>query len=73
MKFDVFCEKARLRGDPGAYYRRQPARHLQPPRPGRSEDRRHRPVRARDGLDGRCRRGKAPMVSPGEEGFRTCG
>ncbi|MBO9715058.1 Gfo/Idh/MocA family oxidoreductase [Sphingomonas sp.] len=70
MKFDVFCEQARLRGDPGAYYGGNQLDIFSHPDQGT--------VKIAD-TDQFARemdwmadviRGKAPMVSPGEEGLQ---
>lgn len=70
MKFDVFCENARLRGDPGAYYGGNHLNIFSNPDQGE--------VQIAD-IDQFARemdwmadavRGKVPLVSPGEEGLQ---
>ncbi len=58
----------------GRLLRRQPPQYLQPPRSGRSPDHRRRPVRPRDGLDGRCRcAARFRWSRPARRECRTCG
>ena len=70
MKFDVFCEQARIRADPGAYYGGNQLDIYSHPDQGKV------PIadidqfaREMDWM-GDVIRGKAPMVSPGEEGLQ---
>lgn len=70
MKWDVFCENARLRADPGAFYGGNKLNILSHPDQGEV------PIadidqfaREMDWM-GDVVRGKVPMVSPGEEGLQ---
>ncbi|MEI9927588.1 MAG: Gfo/Idh/MocA family oxidoreductase [Sphingomonas sp.] len=73
MKFDVFCEKARLRGDPGAYYGGNHLNIYSHPDQGEvaiaDTD---QFAREMDWMADVVR-GKAPLVSPARRDCRTCG
>lgn len=70
MKWDVFCENARLRADPGAYYGGIKLNIFSNPDQGEV------PIADVDQFSremdwmGDVVRGKVPMVSPGEEGLQ---
>ena len=70
MRWDVFCDKARLRGDPGAYY---DGNHLEIfSSPDAGEVRIAEVDQFAREMDwmGDVVRGRVPMVSPGEEGLQ---
>ena len=70
MKFDVFCENARLRGDPGAYYGGNRLSIFSHPDQGEVKiNEIDQFAREMDWMADVVR-GKAPMVSPGEEGLQ---
>jgi glucose-fructose oxidoreductase len=70
MRWDVFCDRARLRGDPGAYY---DGNHLEIFSSADAGEVRIAEVdqfaREMDWM-GDVVRGRVPMVSPGEEGLQ---
>jgi len=70
MKWDVFCENARLRSDPGAYYGGIQLDILSHPDQGNVKIADIDQFAREMDWMGDVVRGKVPMVSPGEEGLQ---
>jgi hypothetical protein len=70
MRWDVFCDKARLRGDPGAYYSGNHLEIFSSPDAGEVRIAEVDQFAREMDWMGEVVRGRAPMVSPGEEGLQ---
>lgn len=70
MKWDVFCENARIRADPGAYYGGNQLHIFSHPDQGQVQIAEIDQFAREMDWMGDVVRGKVPMVSPGEEGLQ---
>ena len=70
MRWDVFCDKARLRGDPGAYYNGNHVEIFSSPDAGEIRIAEVDQFAREMDWMGDVVRGRVPMVSPGEEGLQ---
>ena len=70
MRWDVFCDKARLRGDPGAYYSGNRFEIFSNPDAGEVRIAEVDQFAREMDWMGDVVRGRAPMVTPGEEGLQ---
>lgn len=70
MRWDVFCDKARLRGDPAAYYGGNRLEIFSSPDAGEVRIAKVDQFAREMDWFGDVVRGRAPLVSPGEEGLQ---
>jgi glucose-fructose oxidoreductase len=70
MRWDVFCDKARLRGDPGAYYNGNHLEIFSSPDEGEVKIAEVDQFAREMDWMGDVVRGRVPLVSPGEEGLQ---